>query len=109
MELWILSAGAILLIGITLWLVWPARTADPVESTVRGEEVFNKPMTDSNRLSMPPQGDTFEDQYTSATADLSAGGSSINILMRFPETPSAASCCFSHAKRRSVRAALSVS
>src|SRR5437764_8857209 len=74
MELWLLSAGAILLIGITLWLVWPARTADPVESTVRGEEVFNKPMTDSNRLSMPPQGDTFEDQYTSATADLSAGG-----------------------------------
>jgi hypothetical protein len=57
MELWLLGAGAIVLIAITLWLVWPA--------SIRGEE---------DRRMIPPQGDEFEDQYTSATADLSAGG-----------------------------------
>ena len=75
MELWLLGAGAIVLIGITLWIVWPARTADDaVGTTVRGEEVSTLPMTDNARRGMPPQGDQFEDRYTSATADLSAGG-----------------------------------
>jgi hypothetical protein len=74
MELWLLGAGAIVLIGITLWIVWPARSADAVVGTsVQGEEV-SIPMTDNVRRSMTPQGDQFEDQYTSATADLSPGG-----------------------------------
>jgi len=29
MELWLLGAGAVVLVGITLWIVWPAGTADP--------------------------------------------------------------------------------
>ena len=74
MELLLLGAGAIVLIGITLWIVWPARTADPVGNSVRGEEVSEKPMTETVRSGLAPQGDRFEDQYTSATADLSAGG-----------------------------------
>ena len=74
MELLLLGAGAIVLIGITLWIVWPARTADPVGNSVRGEEVSEKLMTDTVRSGLAPQGDRFEDQYTSATADLSAGG-----------------------------------
>lgn len=64
MELWLLAAGAIVLIVITLWLVWPAASVEPVGAVVRGEE----------DTTMMPQGDQFEDQYTSATADLSAGG-----------------------------------
>jgi hypothetical protein len=75
MEVWLLGAGAIVLIGITLWIVWPARTADAVVgTTVRGEEVSTPPMAENVRRGMPPGGDQFEDQYTSATADLSAGG-----------------------------------
>jgi len=77
MDVYLLGAGAIVLIGITLWIVWSARDADSgADATVRGEEVLNKTMTqiDQPQPSMPPQGATFEDQYTSATADLSAGG-----------------------------------
>jgi hypothetical protein len=75
MELWLLGAGAIVLIGITLWIVWPARAADAaVGTTVRGEEVSTLPMAENVRRGTTPQGDQFEDQYTSATADLSAGG-----------------------------------
>jgi hypothetical protein len=72
MELWLLGAGAIVLIGITLWIVWPARTADAVSTTVLDEE--EPPMTESRSPGLTPQGAVFEDQYTSATADLSAGG-----------------------------------
>src|SRR5688500_12808303 len=64
MELWLLGAGAIVLIAITVWIVWPA--------TSRSEE--GATMQDTNRLNLPPQGEKFEDQYTSATADLSVGG-----------------------------------
>jgi hypothetical protein len=57
MELWLLGAGAIVLVAITLWIVWPARTGDAVgPTTVSIEEE-------------PPMS-----EYTSATADLSAGG-----------------------------------
>lgn len=59
MELWLL-VGAVVLIALTVWIVWPAQ---------RSEETTT--MTDS---SLPPQGSSFQDQYTSATADLSAGG-----------------------------------
>src|SRR5216684_8592024 len=57
MELWLLGAGAIVLIAITLWIVWPARTADTVGTTTVSIEE-ERPMS----------------EYTSATADLSAGG-----------------------------------
>ncbi len=67
MELWLLGAGAIALIAITLWIVWPTRTADsPVE------EVPPQPMSES--------------MLTSATADLSAGGVA-TALGSSPETP----------------------
>src|SRR6267378_2826490 len=57
MELWLLGAGAIVLIAITLWIVWPSSTADTVgTTTVPIEE--ERPMT----------------QYTSPTADMSSGG-----------------------------------
>jgi hypothetical protein len=64
MELWLLVAGAVVLIAITVWIVWPG--------TNRSEE--SAAMDDNARRSMPPQGDKFEDQYTAATADLSVGG-----------------------------------
>jgi len=64
MELWLL-VGALVLIALTVWIVWsPQRPRD-------AEELV---MNDLNRSAIPPQGDKFEDQYTSATADLSAGG-----------------------------------
>jgi len=59
MDLLLLGAMAVVLIALTLWLVW-----HPSPETARPEA--NQPMT--------PMGDQFEDQYTSATADLSAGG-----------------------------------
>ena len=74
MELWLLGAGAIVLIAITLWIVWPARTPDAVSPTVPNEEVSRTRMTENVGSTMAPQGERFEDQYTSATADLSAGG-----------------------------------
>jgi hypothetical protein len=74
MELWLLGGGAIILVGIALWLVWPAHSADSVGDPVRGEEVSTTLMTEGSQPGMPPVGNEFEDQYTSATADLSAGG-----------------------------------
>jgi hypothetical protein len=62
MDMWLLGAAAIVLIAITVWIVWPARRADAPEPQAP---------------EMAPQGDQFEDQYTSATADLSAGGVAI--------------------------------
>src|SRR5712692_9630512 len=56
MELWLLGAGAIILIAITLWIVWPARTADAGGTTV--------PIEEERGMS----------EYTSATGDRSAGG-----------------------------------
>src|ERR1051326_504017 len=74
MERWLLGAGAIVLIAITLWIVWPARTVDTADASVRDEEVSNNTMTASNGPAMPPQGARFEDQSTSARGDLPAGG-----------------------------------
>jgi len=67
LDSWLLAAGAIVLIAITLWIVWPARRTD---ASTRDVEAPTPAMTSS----LPPQGDRFEDQYTSATADLSAAG-----------------------------------
>ena len=90
MELWLLGAGAIILIGITLWIVWPARTADTaVGTTVQGEEVSKQLMSDNVRRGMTPQGNQFEDQYTSATADLSPGGvaAAVESMQAQPSAP----------------------
>jgi hypothetical protein len=87
MELWLLGAGAIVLIGITLWIVWPARTADAVGNSSRGEEVLDKPMDENARPTMPPIGERFRDQYTSATADLSAGGAAGAVETRPGDAP----------------------
>jgi len=59
MDLVLLGLGALVLLALTLWIVWR-----PAPSVVRAQEASD----------MLPQGDNFEDQYTSATADLSAGG-----------------------------------
>jgi hypothetical protein len=77
MEVWLLGAGAIVLIGITLWIVWPAHAAEAVGSPLEGKEVLEKSMADTNK-DVPvlplPENEKSDDQYTSATADLSAGG-----------------------------------
>jgi hypothetical protein len=66
MDVLLLGAAAIVLVALTLWLVWrPGETDAPV----RAEEGPDM---------IPPQGDQFEDQYTSATADLSAGGVAVS-------------------------------
>jgi len=64
MELWLL-VGAVILVALTVWIVWPAQ---------RSEEVTAMTNSSQPGSSLPPQGAAFEDQYTSATADLSAGG-----------------------------------
>ena len=64
MELWLLGAGAVVLVAITLWIVWPAQSVETVGA----------PDPDEEDMLMTPQDEEFEDRYTSATADLSAGG-----------------------------------
>jgi hypothetical protein len=61
MDVLLLGAAAIVLLALTIWIVWRPSTGDAATGT---EEATR----------MMPQGDEFEDQYTSATADLSAGG-----------------------------------
>jgi hypothetical protein len=64
MDVLLLGAAAIVLIALTVWIVWRPSAAETADGTVRSEEA----------VEMLPQGERFEDQYTSATADLSAGG-----------------------------------
>jgi hypothetical protein len=84
MEL-LLVVGAIVLIALTVWIVWPARTNS--ESVEAPAAMTSAPL--------PPQGDQFEDQYTSATADLSAGGVAATLQTEStqytPATPAPAS------------------
>ena len=70
MDVLLLGAAAIVLIALTVWIVW--RPAD----AVRAEEASD----------MLPQGDRFEDQYTSATADLSAAGVALTEAAEQPQT-----------------------
>lgn len=61
MDVLLLGALAVVLIAITVWIVmWPSRAP----AAPGGAE---------DAAQLTPQGDRFEDQYTSATADLSAG------------------------------------
>src|SRR2546430_1183808 len=46
MELLLLGAGAVVLIAITLWIVWPASTADTVGSPASDMEVSRTHMTE---------------------------------------------------------------
>jgi hypothetical protein len=67
MELW-LFVGAAVLILLTVWIMWaPARGGGQVANA----QQETTPMRESG---IPPQGDRFEDQYTAATADMSAAG-----------------------------------
>jgi len=71
MELW-LVVGALVLIALTVWIVWtPQRPRDAERRLHEEETPVNN---DVHRTDLKPQGDKFESQHTSATADLSAGG-----------------------------------
>ena len=73
MELWLLGAGAVVLIAVTLWIVWPDRLTEQA-GPARLEESATMQPDQTTRNDLTPMGDRFEDQYTSATGDLSAGG-----------------------------------
>ena len=91
MELWLLGAGAIVLIVIAVYVVSRAPEASeataapgpgsglagaeqPPRSDVVGSRQEVTRMGERMSPDLAPQGAQFEDQYTSATADLSAGG-----------------------------------
>ena len=76
MELWLLGAGAVVLIAVTLWIVWPDRLTEPASPAgpARLEESATMQPDQTTRNDLTPMGDRFEDQYTAATGDLSAGG-----------------------------------
>ena len=66
MDVLLLGALAVVLIAITVWIVmWPSRA--PAEAAAAAAA------SSEDAAELTPQGDRFEDQYTSATADLSAG------------------------------------
>jgi hypothetical protein len=77
-QLWLLAAGALALIALTVWIVWPGALADELASPEPLPAEEETPMSlDREPPAAPdlaPQGDRFEDQYTAATSDLSAGG-----------------------------------
>lgn len=80
MDVLLLGAAAIVLIALTVWIVWrPSETVPPEETS-----------------DMLPQGDRFEDQYTSATADLSAAGVAITAAQDEP-APTTQLSDFQHA------------
>lgn len=99
MELWLLGAGAVVLVGIALWIVWPARRVDlagPIEPARLDQKETSMRPDESIPNDLPPQGDRFEDQYTAATGDLSAGGVATTLqhlqepaFEATPTTPSA--------------------
>ncbi len=61
MDVLLLGAAAIVLLVLTIWIVWRPGGGDAASGPKEATR-------------MMPQGDEFEDQYTSATADLSAAG-----------------------------------
>jgi hypothetical protein len=78
MDVLLLGAAAIVLIALTVWIVWrPAMGPESADGTDRVEEASH----------MLPQGDQFEDQYTSATADLSAAGIAVATSQEEATTP----------------------
>ena len=71
MDVWVLGVAAIVLIALTLWIVSQAPATDATVATPEARDLL-------------PVGDAFEDQYTSATADLSAGGVAEALVTRPP-------------------------
>jgi hypothetical protein len=63
MDVLLLGVAAIVLLALTIWIVWKPGSSSGADASNSQEA---NPML--------PQGEKFEDQYTSATADLSAGG-----------------------------------
>jgi hypothetical protein len=72
MDILLLGVAALVLVALTLWIVWR-----PASAPVQPQEA----------APMLPQGDAFEDQYTSATADLSAGGVAVSTSSSFEAQP----------------------
>jgi hypothetical protein len=71
MDVLLLGTAAVVLIAITLWIIWqPSPVADGPRAAA-----------------MPPQGNGFEDQYTSATADLSAAGVALSTASPYEAEP----------------------
>jgi hypothetical protein len=79
MDILLLGAAAVVLIAITVWIVWPS----PTQAGARGTGLA------SQQTGMMPLGDEFEDQYTSATADLSGGGVATAMTTEPPATEAA--------------------
>ena len=73
MDILLLGVAALVLVALTLWIVWR-----PASSTVQPQQ---------EAAPMLPQGDAFEDQYTSATADLSAGGVAVTAATTSEPAP----------------------
>jgi hypothetical protein len=76
MDVLLLGAAAIVLIALTVWIVWRPTPPETAPGTARSEE----------GVEMLPQGQRFEDQYTSATADLSAGGVAVTAAQEAEQT-----------------------
>jgi hypothetical protein len=71
MDVLLLGTAAVVLIAITLWIIWqPSPTAEGPRAAT-----------------LPPQGNQFEDQYTSATADLSAAGVALSSATTYEAEP----------------------
>ena len=62
MDVLLLGAAAIVLLALTIWIVWKPGSSSGADASNSQEAT-----------TMLPQGDEFEDQYTSATAE-SLGG-----------------------------------
>jgi hypothetical protein len=75
MDVLLLGAAAIVLLVLTIWIVWRPGSSDTT--------------TSQEATPMMPQGDQFEDQYTSATADLSAGGVAVTTAGTAPASTEA--------------------
>jgi hypothetical protein len=65
MDILLLGAAAVVLLLLTVWIVWRPDSRDTASDTQEAAPA-------------PPQPGEFEDEYTSATADLSAGGVAVS-------------------------------
>lgn len=88
MELWLLGAGAIVLVAITLWIVWPAHTVHDVVGTTAQSEEVSRTMTENSGSALAAQDDRYGNQYTSAATDRSAG-SVASAIESMPDAPAA--------------------
>jgi hypothetical protein len=68
MDILLLGAAAVVLLLLTVWIVWRPDSRDTASDTQEAAPA-------------PPQAGQFEDEYTSATADLSAGGVAVTTML----------------------------